>query len=642
MDWTLIFGTLVLLVVLVSLIATPIMAWFLWQYSKQPKPASAPAPVYIEVSKKQPDVIEAMAIKGANEGLWHWDLRTDKFRISDGWALMLGFSVEDAEIEDSPRTWFSRVHPNYVDGLRMDLAAHVNGDEPIFESEYRMLHRDGHYRWILSRATATRDDEGNAVEIAGVQTDVTRLIEVENRLIEDALRDRLTGLPNRSHLTAHLERACEQQQQDPRRKFAVLFLDLDGFKEVNDTLGHLVGDDLLAAAAKRLRGAVRLDDLVARFGGDEFVIIMDSPSNLKEVETTAARIHERLGETFVLGEHRVTTKASIGIVMSSGREPDPSTLIRNADIAMYAAKSEGQGQTRIYMPTMYHRTERRWNLENELQAAIKRDELELVYQPQISLDTGTIVGAEALLRWQREDGQTVSPAEFIPLAEKSDLILEIGEWVLQQARDEVKRWHHEHGPSWISPKMSVNLSARQLKQHGFADRVIEILTESGLSMDAIQLELTETVLIDSLENAPEALESLSRQGISLAIDDFGTGYSSMSYLSRLKANIIKLDRSFVTNVATDGRAGALAKSIINLSHDLGLTVVAEGVETERQLDFLRFNRCDLVQGYLTGRPVSEQRFRDLLVSNEPYRLRRRPMDIPLAAREKSEHVLLVQ
>jgi diguanylate cyclase (GGDEF)-like protein len=560
---------------------------------------------------------------------------------------MLGFSVEDAEIEGGPKTWFSRVHPNYVEGLRMDLAAHVNGDEPMFESEYRMLHRDGHYRWILSRATATRDEKGNAVEIAGVQTDVTRLIEVENRLIEDALRDRLTGLPNRSYLTAHLERACEQQQQDPRRRFAVLFLDLDGFKEVNDTLGHLVGDELLAAAAKRLRAALRPDDLVARFGGDEFVIILDSPSNLNEVEVAATRIHERLTENFVLGEHRVTTKASIGIVMSSGRDPDPNTLIRNADIAMYAAKSEGQGQTRIYMPSMYSRTERRWNLENELQVAIKRDELRLVYQPQISLTTGAIVGAEALLRWDRGDGQTVSPAEFIPLAEKSDLILEIGEWVLRQACEEVRRWHEEHGPSWISPKMSVNLSARQLKQHGFADRVIEILTESGLATDAVQLELTETVLIDSLEHAPDALENLSRQGVSLAIDDFGTGYSSMSYLRRLTANIIKLDRSFVTDVATDGRAGALAKSIINLSHDLGLTVVAEGVENQRQLDFLRFNRCDTVQGYLTGRPISEQRFRDLLVRNEPYHLPGRTIDLSrstqdLSTQDESEHALLVQ
>ncbi len=317
------------------LMATVIPVLILWLlHSKGQSVLSLDVPPPPDETKPVP--LEALSIEGNSEGLWHWDLRTHTLRVSKGWSAIVGWEPED--IGDRPSDWLSLIHPYYASGVRMDLAAHLKGEKDEFECEYRIRHRDGTYRWVLCRGRAVRDKHDNAIEISGVQTDVTRLIEVENRLVEDALHDRLTGLPNRNFFNAHLQQVIELQRKDPRLRFAVLFLDLDRFKEVNDTLGHLVGDELLASTAKRLRDCLRPDDFVARFGGDEFVVLLEKTEHLSEAQAMASRIQQELSAPYQLDDHQVVAKASIGIVLSDSRLESAEELIRNADIAMYQAK----------------------------------------------------------------------------------------------------------------------------------------------------------------------------------------------------------------------------------------------------------------------------------------------------------------
>jgi diguanylate cyclase (GGDEF)-like protein/PAS domain S-box-containing protein len=574
-----------------------------------PEPKPAPAKPTSSLEQKH-DPLESLAIEGSSEGLWHWDLTTNRFRVSKGWAAMLGYEAED--IGNRPDDWFSMVHPYYLSGLRMDLSAHRSGKKDQLECEYRIRHRDGTHRWVLCRGQAVRNAEGETIAISGVQTDVTRLIEVENRLVHEALHDRLTGLPNRNFFSARLSQAVESCQSN-RRRFAVLFLDLDRFKQINDTLGHLIGDEFLAAVAGRLQNTLR-DDFLARFGGDEFVILVDPLRDPADAEAVANRIHKSLAEPFNLQGHQVISQASIGIALSGPSATDTEELMRNADIAMYEAKAAGKNRVRVYNAGMYERTQRDYDLETDLRAAIERNELTVLYQPQVCLTNGKIRGAEALLRWQRQNGETISPAEFIPLAEKSDLILEIGEWVLRRACAEGASWRKFQPVAADLPKVAVNLSGRQLNED-FPELVSRILSETGLEAENLELELTETVLLDSMESASAVLQDVARQGVGIAIDDFGTGYSSISYLRKMTADVIKLDQLFVADVDKDTRAAALVKGMISLAHDLGITILAEGVECAEHLEFLRAKGCDFVQGYFTGLPLPAERFRQLLAED---------------------------
>jgi diguanylate cyclase (GGDEF)-like protein/PAS domain S-box-containing protein len=587
-----------------------VIAGLVWvrRHGADAKTETAPPPA---PARRRQDPLESLAIEGKSEGLWHWDLATNKFRVSKGWASILGYNAED--IGDSPDDWFAMVHPYYLSGLRMDLAAHRSGKKDQLECEYRIRHRDGTHRWVLCRGQAVHNQMGETIELSGVQTDVTRLIEVENRLVHEALHDRLTGLPNRNFFSARLSQAVESCQRDSRRRFAVLFLDLDRFKQVNDTLGHLIGDELLASVAGRLQGCLG-DNFLARFGGDEFVVLVDPLKTPSEAQTVAKRIHKSLAEPFQLQGHQLVSQASIGIALSGASGTDTEELMRNADIAMYEAKTAGKNRLRVYNPAMYERTQRDYDLENDLRAAIDRNELMVHYQPQICMKSGKIRGAEALLRWKRQNGETISPGEFIPLAEKSDLILKIGEWVLREACAEAAAWRKSQPTLTDLPIVAVNLSGRQLNQD-FPALVSRVLAETGLHAENLELELTESVLLDSMERAPAVLEDVARKGVSIAIDDFGTGYSSISYLRKMTADVIKLDQSFVADVDKDTRAAALVKGMISLAHDLGITILAEGVECAEHLEFLRLKGCDFVQGYFIGLPLPADRLRALLATD---------------------------
>jgi len=562
--------------------------------------------------------------RGETEGLWDWNLSTDRMTFSPRWAQMLGYSSE--EIGETPESWFNLIHPHDLGRTLDRMTAHLEGREQNFECEHRIQLRDGGYCWVLSRGQALLGENGKPERVLGSQIHLGRLKSFESKLLHDATHDRLTGLPNRHYLLARLREDFSRAGRNERYRFAVVFLDLDGFKSVNDSLGHLAGDQLLSLVGKRLAATKRAEDTVARLGGDEFVIILRNLRDEGDAMALAARTQEALSEPFLLADQKLVTGSSIGIAMYSPDIAHTEDLLRNADIAMYHAKSSRNGAMQVFDAEMHVRTRRLWNLQTDLRGAIERDELRLMYQPFVSLETGRICGSEALIRWRRADGELVSPAEFIPLAEEQGLIGAIGEWALHTACTQNKSWQD----AGLRPvKISVNLSTKQLSNHEFASAVRRVIAQTGLEPRWLQLELTETALMGSLDATPASLYSLFCMDIQLAIDDFGTGYSSLEYLRKLQFDTLKIDKSFVDDIVTDRRAAALARSIIAMAHSLRMNSLAEGVETPEQFELLRAYGCEMIQGYLASRPVAAEEFGELLrrdarLLDEPGRNRQPP------------------
>ena len=557
-----------------------------------------------------------LAIEGASDGHWYWDLEADKVYFSSQWASMLGFDEKD--MGNDLDEWFKRVHPYHLPELKHALAEHLDGNSDQFQCEYQILHRDGLYLWVVSRGMALRNTEGTPTAIAGAQIDITPLITVEKKIVNDAFQDKLTGLPNRQACVIRLERCQERLRDTGGYAFALMFLDLDRFKVVNDTFGHLVGDQLLAAVASRIRNCLRKErgDMVARFGGDEFVVLLEELKNRDQAVQVATRITDAIAQPFRIGTHEIATGTSIGIVFGDSTVQEADDFLRNADTAMYQAKVRAKGRIQVFSPEMRNEVVRTSQLSNELSRAIANEELFLHYQPVISLPTGTIVGVEALLRWQRPGRDRVGPAEFIPLAEETGLIDEIGEWALREACRQNGSWQQ----AGLRPiRVAVNISAHQLKQRTFPEKVESVLAETGMDPHWLELELTESAFIDDVLDHGEpqvtVMRELAKSGIRLSIDDFGVGYSSLSQLRRFPFTTLKIDRSLVAGLAKDQKSGAVARGLVGLAHSLGLVVTAEGVESQKQLSVLRAEGCDYVQGYLASRPLSADRLGDLLRSD---------------------------
>ncbi len=548
-----------------------------------------------------------LALDGARVGHWYWDLKSDQLFISDHWAQELGY--ERSELSGSPDDWFGRVHPYYLGDLRQALAAHLYGNTQQLECEYRIQHRDGTYRWAMVKGAAERNEKGEAIAVAGVQSDVSELVNTESRVLNEALNDKLTGLPNRRAFTVRLERAVEKLRKNPSSLFAVVFIDLDRFKVVNDSMGHMVGDKLLAAVAKRLRGCQKQGDVVARFGGDEFVALLENLREHDDALNIAKRFREVLARPFSIEDQQVYSGGSIGIAFSHPNIEKADDLLRNADAAMYHAKTNRKGDFAVFNSEMLSRATHLCQLQNDLAGALERDELTLYYQPVFSLKTNRIISAEALLRWRRHGAEMVQPADFISVAEDMGLIEGFGEWVLRQACAQTADWRRK---GLRSVKMAINLSAKQLQRPDFDQLVSRVLAETGLSPDAIELELTESALIDSIEQAPGVLSNLRASGIDVSIDDFGTGYSSLSYLRQFEFRSLKMDRSFVQSLTETEKSAAVARGLIALAHNLQLSVTAEGVESAAQLEFLNMEGCDAIQGYLLSRPLEADSFERLL------------------------------
>jgi len=541
----------------------------------------------------------ALAVCGANDGLFDWDLRRNRIHFSPRWKEMLGHGA--GEIGSTPEEWLGRIHPEEVGEFRQRLDAHLKGQEAHFELEYRVRHQDGTYRWMLSRGLAVRDEQGEAYRMAGSLTDVTRRKEAEERLLHDALHDALTGLANRTLFGDRLHQALARSRRRDDYSFAVLYVDFDQFKVINDSLGHLAGDEVLMALARRLEACLRPGDTVARLGGDEFAVLVEDVDDVSQALRIADRIHEGLSPPLRIRGHDVFATASVGIARAATRYEQAHELLRDADIAMYRAKRRGRGSSEIFDTSMHVIATTRLKMETELRRALERQELRIHYQPLVSLETRRITGMEALVRWQHPERGLLLPLEFIPLAEEIGAIVPLGRWVLKNACAEARRWQRTNGGPPVA--ISVNLSARQFSQSDVLALTCEALEESGLPAPSLRLELTESALMDDPVAAAAKLGQLKQLGVNLDIDDFGTGYSSLSYLRRFPIDALKIDRAFVSKMDADVEDREIVRTIVTLAANLGVSAVAEGVETPAQEAQLRSFHCPYAQGFLFSRPV---------------------------------------
>ena len=553
-----------------------------------------------EAALRESEERYALAVRGANDGLWDWNLKTDVIYFSPRWKEMLGW--DEHEIANDPAEWFNRLHPEEFGQVKAALAAHIDGRHDHFETEHRMLHRDGGYRWMRSRGLVVRDQTGAAYRMAGSQTDIT----------EGKVADALTGLPNRILFIDRLASSIERARRHGEYMFAVLFLDLDRFKLVNDSLGHVVGDELLVAMARRLESCLRSSDTVARMhtdhtiarlGGDEFTVLLKDIGDVSDALRVAERVQDALSQPFTLNGQEVFTTVSIGITTSATHYETPEAVLRDADTAMYRAKSRGGARSEVFDREMRDRAVARLQLETDLRRAVERGEFRLFYQPIISLATRRIAGFEALVRWQHPDRGLILPEEFIRVAEETTIIVPLGWWIVRQACQQMREWQlQRETPDAMT--ISVNLSPKQFTQANLAEGVTKILAETGLPSSCLVLEITESTIMESTDCASAVLAELKQLGVQLAIDDFGTGYSSLSYVHRFPLNSLKIDRSFVSEMGAQGERSEIVRAIVNLAHNLGLEVIAEGIETQSQLDHLTTLGCDYGQGYLFSMPVA--------------------------------------
>jgi diguanylate cyclase (GGDEF)-like protein/PAS domain S-box-containing protein len=531
----------------------------------------------------------------------------------DGRPLSINRALAEMHGYDSPEQLLAEVSnvvlQLFVDPKRMAAIRRMLGKDSVVRgAEVEVYKRDRKKKWLLMNLRAVRDASGNILLHEGTAEDITDRKVAEERVHFLAHFDPLTGLPNRNLLQDRLSQALAgaRRRQD---KVAVLFLDLDQFKTVNDSLGHSFGDLLLQEVAERLRVGSRELDTVARLGGDEFVLILTTVKDLADVAVAAERFVKLMTDGFVVQGHPLNISCSLGISIFPEDGADCDALIKNADAAMYCAKENGRNTFRFFTEDINVEVAERLTLENSLRLALKKNELFLMYQPQMDLATGRITGLEALLRWQHPELGLVSPDKFIRIAENSGLIVPIGLWVLRTACSQARRWLDE---GLLSMPVAVNVSAVQFRQRGFCELIREVLQDVGLAPRYLELELTETLLLSSAEVTLSVLQQLKAMGLSLAIDDFGTGYSSLSYLKRFPVSKLKIDRSFVRDIAVNPDDAAIATAIISMAKSLRLKVIAEGVENESQMSFLRTHQCDEIQGYYFSKPLTVDKVSDKL------------------------------
>ena len=550
-----------------------------------------------------------LATRGANDGLWDWDLRTGKVFYSARWKEMIGLeeSADLSSIDD----WFSRIHPDFQSQVRSELDAHLAGLIPRFKSEYQIICANGETHWLLVRGIAQRDDEGNAIRIAGSQSDIEIQKTHERQLEHAAFHDALTTLPNRALFLNRLEHAVKKRQRVFAPGGAVLFLDLDRFKVINDSLGHAFGDKLLVEVTKRLSSSIRPGDTLARLGGDEFVLLLEDIPNIEKAISTAERIIEDLRVSFTIDGEIVCISASVGIALITNETHSADLIMRQADLAMYAAKSNGKNRYAIYGEknsfSIGH-----MQLEKDLQRALDRKELYLVYQPVMDMQKGCISSFEALVRWDHPEFGLIPPAQFIPVAEESGIINPLGLFVLDKACEQLSAWHRDL-PQSANMGVNVNVSLYQLSLPEITNQLLNIISNYNLPTGSLKLEITESALAKDTEVCLTYLKTLKEYGIELCIDDFGTGFSSLNQLNVLPFDILKIDRSFVNRINMDEKSYRMISGIITLAHSLDFKVVAEGIETAEELAVLKRLKCDFGQGYLFSRPVGPDMASEMIV-----------------------------
>jgi diguanylate cyclase (GGDEF)-like protein/PAS domain S-box-containing protein len=554
----------------------------------------------------------ALMEAGANDGLWEWEIRNEQVHFSARWRALIGLPARSGtgRLED----WLERVHPDDVNALWEAIKAHLSGKTNQLQHEHRIRHENGTYRRFLCRGVAARSARGRCARIAGSLTDVTERASAQERLRSLGFRDPLTGLFNRTVFVEGLGRRLDEFKHNRSSRFAALYLDLDRFKVVNDSLGHLIGDELLTAVSRRLESCLREGDSLARLGGDEFAILLNRLENEGQANAIALRIQDTLSAPFSIGGREVFTSASIGIAFSASQYDNSEEIMRDADTAMYHAKARGKARHELFDAEMHAKALDRLGLENDLRHAVKSSEFDVHYQPIVSLDSGMCVGFEALVRWSR-NGEATSPEKFIPVAEELGLIETLGTWVLEEACRTFAGWQQRY-PDYGLECITVNVSTRQLMQSNFLQIVQETVRLAGLRPSNLRLEITETTLMGSPYMAAEHLRDLRDFGVKVYLDDFGTGYSSLSHLHKLPVDALKIDRSFVRSLLLPERP-AIVESILALARTLKTGVVAEGVESEMQAQELKRLGCRHAQGYFFSPPLSSPRVEQLLADRRP-------------------------
>jgi diguanylate cyclase (GGDEF)-like protein/PAS domain S-box-containing protein len=526
----------------------------------------------------------ALAATGANDGLWDWNLKDNSVFYSPRWYGLLG---QPEARETTLDTWLSRIHADDRERVESHLNNHLEGHSRHFESEHRLLHQDGAYRWMLIRGKAVRNEHDQPVRMAGSLTDMSTR----------GMFDTLTGLPNRSLLMDRLMHAIRRHGRENSRS-AVLVLDLNRFKVVNDSLGHYVGDLLLMEVSSRLQGVLRSGDTVARLGADEFVLLLENIHAEADLLQVMDRLERTLAQPFNVNGHEIRTGCSLGIVSDLALYSKAEEVLRNAEIAMYSAKTSGKLYA-FFEATMFTEVISQCQTEIELKAALDKGEFFLLYQPIVSLSTNQVQGFEALLRWQHPERGLVGPAEFIPIAEETGLIVPLGAWVLREACEQMSGLQAETAHTF----MSVNVSARQLEQLDFVRQVKTVLQETGLRANRLKLEITESAVIANPKLVKGVLTKLKELGVHICMDDFGTGYSSLSHLHVLPLDTLKIDRSFIRELQNDASSLAIVRTMTELARNLGIEVVSEGVELAEQAELLKDLNCAYAQGYLFSKPV---------------------------------------
>lgn len=551
-----------------------------------------------------------LAVRGARDGIWDWDIRRNILYLSPRFKEILGY--EDHQIRADLESWYAHTHPEDLPSLELALDIQANVECPLL-LEYRMLHADGSIVWVVLQGTVVFED-GVPVRAAGSLSDITYRKLVETELRRRATHDALTGLPNRSLLNDRLDQAIVRSRRGKGLEVAVLLLDIDHFKTINDGLGHRVGDQLLVKIADRLQGLVRDVDSVARFGGDEFVVVMPDLRDREVAVATAVEILEVLRSPVALQDQTIVVTPSIGITFLRDSATSSEDLLREADTAMYRAKFKGRSRYELFDDSMQAQAVDRLNIEAGLRQALAHGELELHYQPLIALESYEVVGAEALIRWAHPQRGLLLPAQFLAIAEASGLIVPISEWVLQEACRSAAQWR---GRLPHPVRISINVPPQFLVSPDFASTIRHALKQHDLPATALGIEIVESSVIEMRAAVTENLAELRELGVTVAIDDFGTGYSALSYLHQLRVDYLKIDRAFIRGVGEDANSTAICQTILDMARAVRIESVAEGVETQGQVDFLAREGCTMIQGYFLSRPLTADDFVRFVLAERP-------------------------
>jgi len=539
----------------------------------------------------------ALAVRATNDGIWDWDVEHGTLYFSPRCKEILGYSPD--EEFDTFLAWRDHIHPEDLGRVLELWSGYIDGHVDTYTLEYRLRSKQGDYVWVRARGMASRNTQGEVTRITGSLADITQQRAQAAALEHQALHDSLTDLPNRTLFHDRLHQAVLACHRD-KGQLAVLMMDLDRFKEINDTLGHYVGDQVLIQVGRRLRDGLRETDTVARLGGDEFAILVPSAS-LDEAQRLADKINHMLEQSFVFDVHNIHVGASVGIALFPDHGEDADTLIQRADVAMYVAKN-GDSSPAVYDAQQDQYTIKRLSLISALRQALRFNELDLAYQPILDMASARPVGVEALLRWNHPTRGPVAPDEFIPLAEQTGQMGALTDWVLDNALRQAASWT----AAGLGVSLSVNLSPRNLQDSGFADRVRAALEQAAVPAERLTLEITESAIMTDPERAGRTLDALDRSGVRLSIDDFGTGYSSLAHLKSLPVDELKIDKSFVIDMNRDENDAVIVRSTVDLAHNLGLTVTAEGVEQRDTWEMLALLDCDRVQGMYVCKPMSAE------------------------------------